>query len=232
MPAKSKSDRKNVGKGKKRFMSNKLSIPKNLGLENVITVRRSLSFQRVITTNGWDNVVGLGMSMSFGYGQVNTNTNITGLTAYAWSGGADILSMFDQYMLDRVELTITSCSSTPSAATSLTTINGSLIPLIIGTDLNDVVLPTSKGLVEQISDAKTFVLTDGQSYKKTIRPCYQRLVSFGTATTAFESARGYVDTTYNIQHNGIKIYAFSNNFSGTQNLLFEVVGIFKCKNSN
>lgn len=60
--------------------------------------------------------------------------------------------------------------------------------------------------VQQMTDAKTYVLSSDQpSVKWTVYPRYQRLIQFTDIDSAFEPARGFIESASDVPHLGTKL---------------------------
>lgn len=58
---------------------------------------------------------------------------------------------------------------------------------------------------QQQVGCKTFYLSEGKKFKWSVKPMYQRQIYNSIASAAYEPARGYLSTGYDVPHYGTRI---------------------------
>lgn len=137
-------------------------------------------------------------------------------------GYSDIAALFDEVMVDRIDMTIyTGTDPTTSA-------NGSG-QMVFCRDYNDKNAPTAVGDVQQYVDVRAFNMANNFINKMSIQPKFltYTLDSAGTST-ASTPKRGYCRSNLSTDHYGFKA-SFINTPPNSQNHTYQFKFTYKCK---
>lgn len=148
--------------------------------------------------------------------------NTTNYSAVSIPGFTDISALFDEIMIDKVEITI-------FTGTDPTTLGSGSAQIIMAKDYNDKLAPASTGDVQQYADVKAYNMSNNFINRITVRPQFSTysLDSAGIGQPSV-SKRGYFKSTLDVEHYGIK-GAFINSAPNNQTHTYQFKYYFKCK---
>jgi len=138
-------------------------------------------------------------------------------------GISDLASLFDEIMLDAVEMTMHCSNDAQTFGTS----QGSGV-MILATDYNDNNAPGTGEDVQQYRDCKAIPLRSDYIHKQVIKPKYCVITNTaGGSTDAARPTRGYLRGNTQIPHNGLKGAFLLSPNNGT--IVFSFKFRYKCK---
>jgi len=201
-------------------MTNRL----RLSSRNHATITRTATWQYGYNATGFGgSSVGLALSFS--------PTFITSYGAplgpVAIPGAAEITALFDEVMIDRIEIQAV-CRVEPSAGTAAFPI------LWYGFDSTDANTYTLD-YVHQMDTCKMWspTATGAQVLRTTIRPAFQTLVYKTALVSSYAPKRGYVSTASgDVPHYGLKMAGDFTTGPPSGLMTFTARIHFKCRNTN
>lgn len=181
-------------------------VPRGVKL-NDIKVQRVIATQIPIQGNaGWLISATNNSTLGVAYGSQGVTFFVSGITysTVAMPGIADIQGMFEKCMIDKVEIEMTGRAAenpaNPGSAPNSTAVARGWI----ANDYNDFGTLTVDQTQQQVG-CKTFYLSEGKKFKWSVKPMYQRQIYNSIASAAYEPARGYLSTGYDVPHYGTRI---------------------------
>lgn len=197
-------------------------VPRGIKL-NEINITRVIGTQIPIQGNaGWLVAATNSTTLGVAYGLQGVTFFSSGITysTVAMPGIADIQAMFEKAMIVKVTVEMTGraaeVNANPGSAPNSTAVARGWI----ANDYNDFGTLTVDQTQQQ-SGCKTFLLSEGKKFKWTLRPMYQRQIYNSVAAAAYEPARGYLSTGYDVPHYGTRI-SLETDEIGWQTVYFSV----------
>lgn len=194
--------------------------------DTVHTLTKSASLKMRSTTLGYTFDIGTSSSQTFCIWFTNQDAyiwaNASNYSIVSIPGYADLAGLFDEVMIDRVEMAI-------YTGTDPTSANGGSAQIILARDYNDKNAAASVGDVQQYSDVKIMNMANNFVNKYIIQPKFltYSLDSAGLPVSS-TPRRGYIRSNLSVDHYGIK-GAFINNSPNDQIHTYQFKFVFNCK---
>jgi len=128
----------------------------------------------------------------------------------------DIADLFDQYMIDRIDMVVSASTQARSNSEELSQFRPGANPtLMTCIDYTDNYAPDISDMLQDANCKTTYSFDSMRVHKNSVRPCYQQVVAWngnsintGTQDINTKPARGYLNTNLNslVDHYGIKVY--------------------------
>lgn len=209
------------------------AVPRGLSYDGTCKFSRTCTLFSTITgTTGWS----LGAT---NYGEVIYTFSPLGMTCWGSNinydfvglpNAAEIGSLWDRCKIDKVELSVTSYCT--DLAVQTTPVSRTALRIYIGNDVNG---PTAGSfgtdLTTQLSSCTLYNIAGDQPVVKwTVRPKFQRLVQYTALSSSTEPASGYVDSTTDIPHYGVRMAIPAVGLTGPNKITVSAKFFFSCKN--
>jgi len=219
------SDRKRSRVYKPSYLS-RSSLSRSMRPSGVHTLTKCTSLKMRSNTAGYSFDVGVGSSQTFCIWFTNQDAYIqASATLYSVSfipGYADLAGLFDEVMLDRVDIKI-------YTGTDPTTSAGGSAQIILAKDYNDKNATALVGDVQQYSDVKSMNMSNNFVNNYSIQPKFLTYsLDVAGAAVPTTPKRGFVRSNLTIDHYGIK-GAFINNSPNDQIHTYQFRYTYKCK---
>jgi len=177
-------------------------------------------------TNGYSYDIGLGTSQTFCIWFTNQDCYIwsspTNYSIVIIPGYADLAGLFDEVMIERVDIKI-------YTGTEPTTSNSGSAQIILAKDYNDKNATATVADVQQYSDVKSMNMSNNFVNRYSIQPKFLTYsLDVAGAAVATTPKRGYVRSNLTIDHYGIK-GAFINNSPNDQIHTYQFKITYRCK---
>lgn len=199
---------------------------RSMNNRGVHTLTKCASLRMLAHNTGYSFDIGTVFSQNFAIWFTQQDVyiwaNASNYSIVSIPGYSDIAALFDEVMIDKIEISIfTGTDPTTSA-------NGSG-QIILARDYNDKVAPATAGDVQQYADVKVFNMANNFINKMTLYPKFltYSLDAAGTST-ASTPKRGYCRSNLTTDHYGIK-GAFINTPPNSQNHTYQFKFTYKCK---
>jgi len=178
------------------------------------------------TINGYTFDIGTASSQTFCIWFTNQDAyiwaNATLYSIVIIPGYADLAGLFDEVMIERVEMQI-------YTGTDPTTANGGSAQIILARDYNDKNATASVADVQQYADVKALNMANNYVHKYVIQPKFLTYsLDVAGSPVATTPKRGYIRSNLTIDHYGIK-GAFINNSPNDQIHTYQFRFVYKCK---
>jgi len=202
------------------------SLTRSMRPSGVYTLTKCASLKMRSNTAGYSFDIGVGSSQTFCIWFTNQD-------AYIWAnsglysiviipGYADLAGLFDEIMIERVEMQI-------YTGTDPTTSAGGSAQIILAKDYNDKNATATVGDVQQYFDVKAFNMSNNFVNKYSIQPKFLTYsLDVAGAPVATTPKRGYVRSNLTIDHYGIK-GGFINNSPNDQIHTYQFRFVYNCK---
>lgn len=192
----------------------------------VHTLTKSVSLRMRVNSNGYVFDNGIVPSLSFNIWMTNQDVWIWGnpsnYTASNVPGYTDLAALFDEVMVEKVDITIFSHNDPTTSGTGSSMI-------LYAKDYNDKVAPASLGDIQQYSDVRGYTLTNAYITKMSWSPKFltYTLDSAGLSQASTPKT-GFIRSNLAIDHYGIKGYIV-NPPSNEQFHTYQFKIFYKCK---
>lgn len=212
---------------RRRIQIQKRSVPRSMSNRGTVhTLTKCASLKMRSNTTGYSFDIGIGSSQTFCIWFTNQD-------AYIWAsstlysivsipGYSDLAALFDEVMIERVEIQI-------YTGTDPTTSSGGSAQIILARDYNDKNATASVGDIQQYADVKAFNMANNYINKYVIQPKFLTYsLDVAGAAVATTPKRGYIRSNLSIDHYGIK-GGFINNSPNDQVHTYQFRYVFNCK---
>lgn len=217
--------RRTVSTGKRSYKRQRKassSAPVSAGLKRYLRLRGTpkgvYEISRTVTGihlpitggvgGGWSNGTSLSSNLCWvftpQYLRCYADGSLTSFIQVAIPNASELAALYDDVKIDSVELQFMGNFTQSSTPTTNVAYYGPR-PIIYGTDDNDTSCSTS--IVSQLGDCKTWNPnnTDQSVLKVTLKPKYNQIIYYTSALNAYQPARGYIRSDYDIEHYGLKM---------------------------
>lgn len=213
-------------RGRSGVVARRIPLYKGIQDRPVHTITRSCEIRMISNTFGYSFTVGTGTATTFSIWFTNQDafiwSNASSYTQVNIPGYTDLAALFDEVMIEKVDITIFTGNDPTNNGTGSAQI-------IFAKDYNDKVAPANAGDVHQYADCKAYNMTNAFINKITVYPKFLSYSMDATGNPVSSTPkRGYVRSNLQIEHYGLK-GAFINLSPNQQYHTYQFKYYFKCR---
>jgi len=216
-------------RSRRSYSSSRRPMSVSRGLSNPlrsVTMTKSCEIRMQCNTTGYSWNVGLTPSTTFSIWftpqDVFIWSNTTNYSTVSVPGYTDLAALFDEIMIEKVEIQI-------FTGNDATTAGSGSAQIIYCTDYNDKNAPSNTGDVQQYADVRAMNMSNQFINKMSIRPKFLTFaLDSAGITQASTPVRGYTRSNLAVEHYGIKA-AFINIPPNSMFHTYQFKFIYKCR---